>query len=174
MNQICSSYNSIDPKYCQKPPIYPHTDEICKNFLSDDTCSGKNQCALELLLGDNTHMTIGYICNCSNTKNLIDDVIDHIKNNWKPSPKNSKLVLDVVLGNMMDGFFSNNSRCIIGVLAKIKSKVMSYLTRNNYCVTVGVWGRTPHTEVLWEDGKKGRTPNKSVDVLDSKNWIISR
>lgn len=146
-----------------------------KNFLSDDdTCSGKNQCALELLLGDNTHMTIGYICNCSNTENLIEDVIEYIKNNWNPSPKNNKLILDVVLGNMMSGFFSNNSRCIIGDLAKIKSMVMSYLTTNNYCLTYGVWGVTPHTELLWYEDEKCRTPNKSVDVLDSKNWKIDK
>lgn len=91
-------------------------------------------------------MTIGYICNCSNTENLIEDVIEYIKNN--------KLILDVVLGNMMSGFFSNNSRCIIGDLAKIKSMIMSYLTTNNYCLTYGVWGVTPHTEVLWYEDKK--------------------
>ena len=177
-NEMCSTFNSIDPQYCIKPIINQDLSTDCSEYLDNDTCKSneKDQCALELILGNGTHMTMAYICNgnniCKNTNektNLIKNVITHIKEVL--SPNNDKLVIDIVLGNMLNGFFSKNSRCVLGDLVNIKSVVMSYLIKNKYCITQGVWGGTPHTEVLFNDNDC-RIPNTSIDVLDPNNWKI--
>ena len=178
-NEMCSTFNSIDPQYCIKPIINQDLSTSCSEYLDNDTCKSdeKDQCALELILGNGTHMTMAYMCNgnniCKNINGekttLIKNVITHIKEVLKPT--NDKLVIDIVLGNMLSGFFSENSRCVLGDLVNIKSLVMSYLIKNNYCITQGVWGGTPHTEVLFNDNDC-RIPNTSVDVLDIKNWKI--
>jgi hypothetical protein len=36
----------------------------------------------------------------------------------------------------------------------------------------GVWGSTPHTQVLF--GSECRTPGKTVDIFDENSWKISK
>ena len=68
--------------------------------------------------------------------------------------------------------FSENSRCIVGKLAELKSFVTNFLINNGYCIETGLWGGTPHTEVLWNVDPKCRTPNAKVDILNKNIWKI--
>ena len=162
--QMCSSDDLLDPKLCTKPPVTPLPSKCGTNT---DNCSGTNTCALELIIGDGTHMTISYICNCDKKDEIIGTVLSHIKSNWVGST-----ILDIDLGKMMGGFFSENSRCIVGKLAELKSFVTNFLINNGYCIETGLWGGTPHTEVLWNVDPKCRTPNAKVDILNKNNWKI--
>lgn len=161
-NDICSSDNTIDPKYCVSSKIFQND---CQDINTDDNCKTEKsqQCALELIIGENMHMTIAYICNCPiNKNNFLNEIIEYIKNNWKKSTN-----INIILGNMMSGWFENNSRCILGDLAELKVFIMNYLN-GKYCMTNGIWGKTPHTQVLFSDGC--RKPYKNVNILDIKNW----
>ena len=161
---MCSLTNNMDPKYCPRTVV----NQIkCKDIVSDDNCKtdSSKQCALELLIGENMHFTVAYICECpTDTTKFINDLINYIKNNWK-----KPTTIDIILGNMLSGWFENNSRCIIGDLAELKTFVMNYLN-GKYCMTNGIWGATPHAQILFDDGcHKGY---KTVDILDIKNWKI--
>ena len=57
----------------------------------------------------------------------------------------------------MGGFFSENSRCIVGNLEELKSFVTNFLINNGYCIETGLWGRTP---------------NAKVYILNKNNWKI--
>ena len=163
-DDMCSLTNSMDPKYCPSSAIIQKT---CQDEVSNDDCKtdSSKQCALELLIGENIHFTVAYICQCPKDENqFLNDLINYIKNNWKKST-----TVDIILGNMMSGWFENNSRCIIGDLAELKTFVMNYLN-GKYCMTNGIWGSTPHTQVLFDDGCYH--PYKTVDILDIKNWKI--
>lgn len=46
------------PKLCTKPPVTPLPSKCGTNT---DNCSGTNTCALELIIGDGTNMTISYM-----------------------------------------------------------------------------------------------------------------
>ncbi len=160
---LCSLENTMDPKYCIGVDILQSN-----NCPKDDNCQtdSKDQCALELIIGDKMHMTIAYICNCPSDKDkFLQDLIQYIKNNWKASTN-----INIILGNMMSGWFENNSRCIVGELADLKTFVMNYLKNQNICMTVGIWGKTPHSQVLFDDGC--RQKYNSVNILDIKNWKI--
>ena len=175
----CTVKNSINPKYCNKPVLSNIVKtSICKNMITtnkdsennivENCISGSKSCALELLLGNSTHMTIAYICNCDNTVTLISDLLTYIKKNWKKTT-----IINITLGNMLSGFFEENSRCIIGLLADLKSFVMDFAKTKGYCLTEAIWGGTPHTQVLWSSSDC-RTPNKTINILNPENWIISR
>ncbi len=160
---LCSLENTMDPKYCLGIDILQSN-----NCPKDDNCQtdSKDQCALELIIGNKMHMTIAYICNCLKDKDkFLQDLIQYIKNNWKGSTN-----INIILGNMMSGWFENNSRCIVGELADLKTFVMNYLKNQNICMTVGIWGKTPHSQVLFDDGC--RQKYNSVNILDIKNWKI--
>ena len=165
-NNMCSTDDLSDPGCCTKP-VTKSLPSLCNSIVSGDTCTGSNTCALELILGGSTHMTVSYICNCDDKDSIISDVIEHIENNWK-----DEIILNIELGKMMDGFFEKNSRCIVGKLAKLKSFVTDFLIDKGYCVETGVWGGTPHTEVLWKTDPTCRTPNLNVNITEKTNWKL--
>lgn len=163
-DDMCSLTNAMEPKYCPNTTIIQTT---CQDVVLNDNCKtdSSKQCALELLIGENIHFTVAYICQCpQDEKKFLNDLINYIKNNWKKST-----TVDITLGNMMSGWFENNSRCIIGDLAELKTFVMNYLN-GKYCMTEGVWGSTPHTQVLFDDGCYH--PYNTIDILDVKNWKL--
>ena len=121
-------------------------------------------CALVLLLGGDTHMTVAFVCDCEDTSTLIADVVKFLKANWIGSS-----ILPIQLGPMMPGMFSMNSRCIGGRLADLKVTVMGMLGSTR-CVERGPWGDTPHTQVLF--GSECRTPGDGVDIFDTNNWAV--
>ena len=111
-------------------------------------------------------MTVAYICNLKDTdkSTLIKNVINNcVKDKIVP----------INIGKMLSGFFDYNSKCITGELAKLKNRVMKYLISKGYCLTTGVWGSTPHTEVLWSKKPFCRIPNKNIDISNPKNWNLS-
>lgn len=166
-SNFCSSTPNIDPTKCLPKNSYLSAPSSCYSNSNPDQCKGtKNNYALELNLGNGTHMTVDYICNLKDTdKNtLIKNVIDNCVNDK---------IVPINVGKMLSGFFDYNSKCITGELAKLKNRVMKYLISKGYCLTTGVWGSTPHTEVLWSEKPFCRIPNKNIDISNPENWSIS-
>lgn len=168
IDDICSLDNLMDPSKCIGVDITPK-DSKCP---SDDTCPSDmtEHCALELIIGDKVHMTMAYICNCPKGKDakkaLLNEIFDYINRNWKGS-RNIK----IELGPMMSGWFSENSRCVVGELAELKKYIMNWFNNNEFCITIGVWGKTPHTQVLF-DNNECRKVYDSVDIFDINNWRL--
>jgi hypothetical protein len=176
VDSLCCNYKVIDPENCQQ--IKLNKEQKCG--VNDDNCPQEfsNHCALELIVGDKMHMTMAYICNCpiSNKKNnnetkkaYLNELVNALKshNYWG---KNSKIKIE--LKDMMGGFFGENSMCVVGDLAKLKDFIMNeWFSNKDSCITIGTWGSTPHTQVLFGNGVCGKKYD-TVDILDINNWRL--
>lgn len=126
--------------------------------------------ALELILGENNvHMTMAVVYYPKDSNPFFLDnekIVDFIKTITNYS------YLSVELSeNLMGGFFSNDSKCVGGVLAQLKRDIMDKLEQiDNVYVSRDLWGNTPHTQVL----KKGVEYNtiSRVNILDPNSWTF--
>ena len=150
----CLQHNYNDVPECKGTKLSSDIDYSCGS--------------LELILGeDNVHMTMAVVYYPKESNPFFLDkekIVDFIKT----ITTHSYVPVDLS-ENLMGGFFSNDSKCVGGVLAQLKRTIMDKLEElTDVYVSRDLWGNTPHTQVL----KKGieYTTVSQVNILDPNSW----